>query len=503
LQISEAHVGLGSLLGPLGLFMNLKGIHDYITAGNEAERAKREAEYRAAEQSLIDSGFDPNQTYSQDVVQAALDAAPEFAGLPGMDAATLSRDLVGNTINRYLQDPSAYSTVTGANQLAATPNPVDYGRDVVDTIGDIFNDPSSLVGVILGPGGVTGNVVWGDKEQPVNPKARPAVYTGKIGDKVYTGTSTGSPTLDAAIRRVLGQTEGGETTSMDVIIEGVQNQTGLPVADVARILKDVFKDSGASLPSPTSTPTGGAGSTASTTPTGGGQTTDQQDKVTVGADKDVFDKVMQILKGKKTDKEIRDAAEAAGVTPEEIAKATGISQDEVDRRWEGAGGPFDTSGNDVLDTTTGGTVLDTTTGGTVLDTTTGGSVLDTTTGGSVLDTTVPPGQGPSVLEPENRPVLDVAQPSGGDSGSGGGGFNLDDLLSMQPQYRTVTAESGPLADINYLYDIGGESIFAPNVEASDEEDKNLARIRSLGGVPYYAQGGQVDVVELALQLLRG
>jgi hypothetical protein len=86
---------------------------------------------------------------------------------------------------------------------------------------------------------------------------------------------------------------------------------------------------------------------------------------------------------------------------------------------------------------------------------------------------------------------------------GGGGFNLDALLSMQPQYRTVTTTPGKLAEIDYLYDVGGESIFAPQMEEGSEDDKNLARIKNLRGVPYYAQGGQVDIVELALQLLRG
>jgi len=114
---------------------------------------------------------------------------------------------------------------------------------------------------------------------------------------------------------------------------------------------------------------------------------------------------------------------------------------------------------------------------------------------------VPEGQGPSVLEPENRPVLDVAKPSGGDSGGGGGGGgSAYDMLT--PQFRQVDVGESPLAEIEYLFDIGGESIFAPKTGDPDEESDNLARIRSLGGVPY-AQGGQVDIVELARQLLRG
>jgi hypothetical protein len=71
-----------------------------------------------------------------------------------------------------------------------------------------------------------------------------------------------------------------------------------------------------------------------------------------------------------------------------------------------------------------------------------------------------------------------------------------------PQFRQVDVGESPLAEIEYLFDIGGESIFAPKTGDPDEESDNLARIRSLGGVPY-AQGGQVDIVELARQLLRG
>ena len=72
-----------------------------------------------------------------------------------------------------------------------------------------------------------------------------------------------------------------------------------------------------------------------------------------------------------------------------------------------------------------------------------------------------------------------------------------DLLSaLPPQYTTVTTSPGELADIQYLYDIGGDSIFAPQIEKPD--------LRS----PYnsYASGGRVgefDIVAEALRLLRG
>jgi hypothetical protein len=72
----------------------------------------------------------------------------------------------------------------------------------------------------------------------------------------------------------------------------------------------------------------------------------------------------------------------------------------------------------------------------------------------------------------------------------------DPFSALPPQYTMVTTSPGELADIQYLYDIGGESIFAPQIEKPD--------LRS----PYnsYASGGRVgefDIVAEALRLLRG
>jgi hypothetical protein len=476
-------VGLGSLLGPLGLFNTIKGIGDFLGARNEAERAKREAEFRAATETMQQAGFDPYQTYSPEAVQGMFDAAPEFAGLPGMDAGALSQQFIGDTIARFMRDPSAYSTVVPQAQSLA---PVDYVKDVLSLPGQIWEDPSSVLGVILGPGGITGNVEWGGGTVKNAPGSAPAVYTGQVGDKVYTGASTGVPSVDAAIRRVLGQTEGGATTTRDVFEQAIEDITGFPAPAVADIFDSVFKDPGASTPSPTATTTGGTGATTTTTTStgqtgGSGQTTDQQDKVTVGTDPGLFEKVMGVIRGKQSDKEIRDAAEVAGVSKEEIAKVLNLPQSEVDERWEGAGGPFDTSGND-----------------TILDTTTGDTILDTTTGDRTLDVVTPDGQGPTRLDTPPTEVLDVPSlPSGG--GTGGGGSAYDMLV---PQFSQVDVGESPLAEIDYLYDVGGESIFAPKTGDPDEESDNLARIRRLGGIPY-AQGGQVDIVELARQLLRG
>jgi hypothetical protein len=69
------------------------------------------------------------------------------------------------------------------------------------------------------------------------------------------------------------------------------------------------------------------------------------------------------------------------------------------------------------------------------------------------------------------------------------------LALLQPQYRTVTEEPGDVVDIQYLYDIGGESIFAPKLR---DENENATR-------PYvYAKSGgmiQEPYLEQILRLL--
>jgi hypothetical protein len=63
--------------------------------------------------------------------------------------------------------------------------------------------------------------------------------------------------------------------------------------------------------------------------------------------------------------------------------------------------------------------------------------------------------------------------------------------------RGVQVTPGDLAEIKYLYDIGGESIFAPTMQ--EEEDVKL------DGIPYYS-GGQVNssyTIDDLLKILRG
>lgn len=78
-------------------------------------------------------------------------------------------------------------------------------------------------------------------------------------------------------------------------------------------------------------------------------------------------------------------------------------------------------------------------------------------------------------------------------------------------YQQVTTTPGDLADIKYLYDVGGESIFAPNMSDYANEDDPITYLSpysSRNTSPYnsYASGGKVseyDIVTEALRLLRG
>jgi hypothetical protein len=84
-------------------------------------------------------------------------------------------------------------------------------------------------------------------------------------------------------------------------------------------------------------------------------------------------------------------------------------------------------------------------------------------------------------------------------------------VAPEQSYQQVTTTPGDLADIKYLYDVGGESIFAPNMSDYANEDDPITYLSpysSRNTSPYnsYAGGGKVseyDIVTEALRLLRG
>ena len=94
---------------------------------------------------------------------------------------------------------------------------------------------------------------------------------------------------------------------------------------------------------------------------------------------------------------------------------------------------------------------------------------------------------------------------------GGGGPTpptTSELPSFIPQsaLNVITQEKPELVNIDYLYDIGGDSIFAPNMQGLDE-DGNVGP--ALDGNPYRTsakKGGMIrnqNAVDTILELLKG
>lgn len=112
----------------------------------------------------------------------------------------------------------------------------------------------------------------------------------------------------------------------------------------------------------------------------------------------------------------------------------------------------------------------------------------------------PPGSVPVTPPWEEEP----AQPPAGPVIPGVADTDLDGVLSLLGQYQTQfpmqrgRTTPADLVDINYFYDVGGDSIFAPTIDGENDEDKNTP-------VFPFAGGGIVDredTVEYLLELLR-
>jgi hypothetical protein len=465
----------------------------------EAELAREEAERKAILGEMAEKGYDITKQSPE--YFASMGAPWEESPDSSTTAGSLAAEALANDMQWYKNTktlPGTEDATDYINSLNPAYNPVDYGKDVAETVAGILKADDTLKGVIFGPGGVTGNVIFGDGVGRI-PGGDPAIYTGTYGG-VNTGVTTGIPAVDAAIRRVLDQKVGGETTTSDGVVETAAQVLGIPIDEAI----DILKDSGVlTSPGPTAststTPTSTTPTSTTPTSTTPAGTTPAQDSTggpTVGVSNEpgLYDKILDWLGKNKdaTDEEIRTVAENAKVTPEDIAKATGASVGDVQERWDNAGG-------NVLDTTTKPPVLDTTTKPPVLDTTTKPPVLDTTTKPPVLDTPPPPTPTPPPTPPpvitEERPNPEiVTPPPPTPTPTPKSKVTVDPLYGLD--FRTVTTEPGDLALIKYLYDIGGESIFAPQM--AEEDNPSLYST--------YASGGKVaefDIVEEALRLLRG
>ena len=97
---------------------------------------------------------------------------------------------------------------------------------------------------------------------------------------------------------------------------------------------------------------------------------------------------------------------------------------------------------------------------------------------------------------DEPPVLDEVPPAPDEEVPATGGITL----GAGEYSRGVRATPGELVDIDYLFDIGGESIFAPTLQADEDEDKYRPYVYS-----GFADGGivQESDLEQLLKKIRG
>jgi hypothetical protein len=547
-DIAGAGLGLGSFLNPLSAVLSLKGIVDYLSSRKDAREAEEEAQramYLQAKQELAQQGIDIDAMYAPSVFDVS--QYEDLMGLP----TSMSPEQMSN----YAQEAALRDYMSGKTQGFA---PADYGMDVVDTVADIWNDPSRAAGVIFGPGGVTGNVVWGGGTDPYQISEQ-LVY-GLISDAVnnpskYLPTSeqaqatTGgkSPTEYREISSAEGAAKSpdfvegsytdasGTVWNYDIFGDRWKLYSPNPPTEQVQSQSTAGGGGGGGDAGVSGTPTAGGAVGGQNTGTTGYNVVEAQLDEAIRNEKDPALRGALIVEfekyaGRKWDEnapigppppnyevpktttptptlegEVIDQPDWYTViegwlknnpnaTPVEIQRAVVENKapvDIVDRVLTDMGRAGQQTGiGEQISTISGGMSADTGTGGGA------GSGTGTGTGsgsGSGSGSGTGSGSGSG-----------SGSGTGSGSGPGTGGTQATPFQfgATTPEYRTVTTAPGDLAVIDYLYDIGGESIFAPMRSDRDEENKSLARINKLGGVPY-KQGGQVDAVELILQLLRG
>jgi len=120
------------------------------------------------------------------------------------------------------------------------------------------------------------------------------------------------------------------------------------------------------------------------------------------------------------------------------------------------------------------------------------TATDIVLGGIPTDMNEPPPETPA----DETPADETPETPGGGGGGGGGGGTG----GYGQGIRVVQGAPGPSVDIDYLYDIGGESIFGPTiVKPKKDEDKNRPYVyKKTGGMI-----GTYDPVAEAIRLLTG
>jgi hypothetical protein len=353
---------------------------------------------------------------------------------------------------------------------------------IVETAGDelgIPGDPNQILADIK----EIGSKVFYDDE------------TGKLGVDLGDGSATPTgetPTLGSD--RVTTTTGGGITST-------------LPTGETPTLGSDrVTTTTGGGITStlPTGeTPT--LGSDRVTTTTGGGitSTLPTGETPTLGSDRVTTTTgggITSTLPTGETPTLTTDKVTTGGVT---LDKAPTLTTDKV------------TTGGVTLDKAPTLTTDKVTTGGVTLDkaptlttdrATTGGVTLDkaptlttdrATTGDVILDRApvLVTDRTNTIEDPtltERTPTLTTDRADEVPGGDGGGGG-----LGQQSGVRTVSGGPGDVVDIDYLFDIAGQSIFAPVLEDEDEDEEDKYR-------PYvYAKsGGMINTYDAVDKLIR-
>ena len=472
-----ASLGLGTLLSALGPAYSIYGALEalgFFDKGMEAtpmtpeERAKFEAESRLA---LASSGLAEGGEGAYETLMDALAQASDTEGVSEQEV----NEILG--ASGFANVPTLGGS-TEPTLVEMTQEKINKAASAVgkaqDTVFDIFGIPRPDYSVIQ-PNAPGGTVIWGEPSGGV---------FGRIGTTpggTVTGVQTGIPALDILMGKVAdvvsGRAAAGEVltteTITDIIVEtakstmGVTGDTDQIIEDIKEVGKTILVDSntGKLIIDPTAggdeTVVGGGDDKAPTLDvtkqTAGADTaltrTPALDTTKSTSEAPTVDRVASLLAGDSTD--------------------TDLSLDRVASLTAGAGGDTDLSLDRVLSLTT-----DRTTGTTPsLDRT---PTLTTDRTGT-LDPTLT----------ERAPTLSSTSDRADEVPDGGsvGGVGLGEEGGV----RIVSGAPGDAVDIDYLFDIGGESIFAPTLE--DEEDKYRPYV-------YAKSGGMISTYDPVDELIR-
>ena len=329
------------------------------------------------------------------------------------------------------------------------------GRKVgegIDKVFEILNLPNPTKG-ILAPGQKSGTLVWGQSG------GNPVISAGTTGAGTQVGVTSGNVGLDAVLNRVTevltGKVAADELINEDIIREILVGQAseelGVSVDAVEDGIKGLNKVKDAVIP-----------------PTAYG--------VDLGKEPKIGSSEVEQL---NVTGDMGGSLDTVTKAPEQLSVAGGV------------GGS--------LDTVTKGTRIPPATdkgknkgvgAGEISDRVIGEGLKGTTPQVVIPDTFVPKGDLPKVVIP------DTFVPKGDEPASKG---NLPVEQSSGTFTGGIRTSPGELVDIDYLYDIGGESIFAPKLKSKEQEDP-LAYLYS-----GYADGGivQDSDVQQFIQYLMG